>query len=165
MSSELRVNRIIPVDGVPTGGGGGVIQIVTQQILTAASSATIPFDNTQPQSTEGFEVAALSITPKSTSNIILLGASFMIDRYNGTYGIGCLFRGTTLLNVTFSNTQYSCLNLFYKDSPSSTSSVTYSIRAGTNSGTSWVHSTNNGPVFGGNNGPLSNYFWAMEVSG
>ena len=28
MSSELRVDRIIPVNGVPTGGGGGVIQVV-----------------------------------------------------------------------------------------------------------------------------------------
>ena len=29
MSSELRVDKIVPVDGVPTGGGGGVIQVVS----------------------------------------------------------------------------------------------------------------------------------------
>ena len=28
MSSQLRVDKIIPVDGVPTGGGGGIIQVV-----------------------------------------------------------------------------------------------------------------------------------------
>ena len=27
MSSELRVNRIIPIDGVPSGGGGGIVQV------------------------------------------------------------------------------------------------------------------------------------------
>ena len=29
MSSELRVDKIVPVDGVPTGGGGGIIQVVS----------------------------------------------------------------------------------------------------------------------------------------
>ena len=28
MSSELRVDRILPVDGAPTGGGGSIIQVV-----------------------------------------------------------------------------------------------------------------------------------------
>ena len=27
MSSELRVDKIIPVDGVPTGGGGGIVRM------------------------------------------------------------------------------------------------------------------------------------------
>ena len=35
MSSELRVDKIIPTNGVPTGGGGGVIQVVGQR-LTAS---------------------------------------------------------------------------------------------------------------------------------
>ena len=26
MASELRVDKIVPTDGVPTGGGGGIIQ-------------------------------------------------------------------------------------------------------------------------------------------
>ena len=28
MSSQLRVDKILPVDGAPTGGGGGIIQVV-----------------------------------------------------------------------------------------------------------------------------------------
>ena len=27
MASELRVDKIVPTDGVPTGGGGGIIQV------------------------------------------------------------------------------------------------------------------------------------------
>ena len=29
MASQLRVDKIVPVDGVPTGGGGGIIQCVS----------------------------------------------------------------------------------------------------------------------------------------
>ena len=29
MSSELRVDKIIPTTGIPTGGGGGIIQVKT----------------------------------------------------------------------------------------------------------------------------------------
>ena len=32
MSSELRVDRIVPVDGVPTGGGGGVVQVAVGRL-------------------------------------------------------------------------------------------------------------------------------------
>jgi len=28
MASKLRVDSILPVDGAPTGGGGGIIQVV-----------------------------------------------------------------------------------------------------------------------------------------
>ena len=31
MASQLRVDKILPVDGAPTGGGGGIIQVVQTQ--------------------------------------------------------------------------------------------------------------------------------------
>ena len=37
MASELRVDRIIPVNGVPTGGGGGVIQVTQGNMNTRAT--------------------------------------------------------------------------------------------------------------------------------
>ena len=44
MSSELRVDKIVPVDGVPTGGGGGIIQVVnaikTDTFSTGANMQT-----------------------------------------------------------------------------------------------------------------------------
>ena len=36
MASELRVDKIVPVDGVPSGGGGGVIQVVFGSTTTQA---------------------------------------------------------------------------------------------------------------------------------
>ena len=45
MSSELRVDRIIPTAGVPTGGGGSIIQVVstvkTDTFSTSSSSLQI----------------------------------------------------------------------------------------------------------------------------
>ena len=40
MSSELRVDKIVPVDGVPTGGGGGIIQVV-QNFRSDTSSSSV----------------------------------------------------------------------------------------------------------------------------
>ena len=37
MASELRVDKIVPTGGVPTGGGGGIIQI-KQGFITAPVS-------------------------------------------------------------------------------------------------------------------------------
>ena len=39
MSSELRVDKIIPTGGVPTGGGGGIIQVVHSTATTGVSQA------------------------------------------------------------------------------------------------------------------------------
>ena len=40
MSSELRVDRIVPVDGVPSGGGGGVVQVAVGRINSEISDST-----------------------------------------------------------------------------------------------------------------------------
>lgn len=48
---------------------GGVVQVVNVQTgATSNSTATIPFDDTIPQNTEGAEVMTLAITPKSATN-------------------------------------------------------------------------------------------------
>ena len=36
--STLKVNSIIPVAGVPTGGGGGIIQIITNKTNNRTST-------------------------------------------------------------------------------------------------------------------------------
>ena len=59
MTSELRVDRIIPVDGVPTGGAGGVIQMKHSLATTAVSNTTTSYVSTGN---------TVTITPKSSTN-------------------------------------------------------------------------------------------------
>jgi hypothetical protein len=75
--SQLRTNSIVPVGGIPAGAsGGGIIQVVDASTSTATSTtSTIPFDSTIPQSTEGTELLTVSITPRSTSNKLIIFVS------------------------------------------------------------------------------------------
>ena len=64
MVSQLRVDKIVPVDGVPSGGGGGIVQV----------KCTTKQDMFDTSSTSFVDVTGLSvsITPKfSTSKILI----------------------------------------------------------------------------------------------
>ena len=69
MASELRVDKIIPTTGVPTGGGGGIVQVATtgDAARTAIGTVSIPGSNQWTDS-----AITCTITPKSTSNKILV---------------------------------------------------------------------------------------------
>tara|TARA_B100001989_G_C24259813_1_gene326320 strand:- start:65 stop:592 length:528 start_codon:yes stop_codon:yes gene_type:complete len=138
MASELRVDRIIPTAGVPTGGGGGIIQI-KQAVETAVQSTTSSTFGAIP----GLSV---TITPTRSDSKIMI----MVDTKIGTNGGGCyikLLRGSTdiYLGDTVSG-KTSCLQQIYGgsdtgegqygmafmggnflDSPATSSAVTYSV--------------------------------------
>ena len=149
MSSELRVDKIIPTTGVPTNGGGGIIQIQqTAKTDTWAGDSA----NNYPAFEEvtGLNV---SITPKFSTSKILVTASV---NYSAQYwqGLGQLWRGIgsasrsvldgavgdaagNRTGFTFSNLQYHGSSstpyqmyhgtVNYLDSPNTTQAVSYSI--------------------------------------
>ena len=62
MASELRVDKIVPTDGVPTGGGGGIVQVKSTTI-------TNTFDNDQ----ETFaDVTGVTVTITPTRSVLSL---------------------------------------------------------------------------------------------
>lgn len=129
MASELRVDRIIPVNGVPTGGGGGVIQTVYASTGTQVTNTTSTYQDTGLTAT---------ITPtSSTSKIVVLVqqsvgtngtasspyANVKLQR-DGSDKLSAISIAYTISSGgNVSNYVYCGFN--YLDSPSTTSAVTY----------------------------------------
>ena len=69
MTSKLRVNSILPVDGAPTGGGGGIVQVVSTNV-DSTSTTTLTTQDTY------YEITALTttITTVSANSKILVTA-------------------------------------------------------------------------------------------
>ena len=128
MASELRVDKIVPTDGVPSGGGGGIVQVV--QGTTNSESST----SSGNYVTSGL---SLNITPKSTSSKILV--CFNLPLQSGAHNLRAavgLHRGgsqiylaqrESLFNGSSSNNSETVSGMFL-DSPATTSAVTYDVR-------------------------------------
>ena len=141
MSSELRVDKIVPVNGVPTGGGGGIIQV---QSATKTDAWNMPANNTSFHTVTGMSV---TITPTRSDSKILVMYDMNWSAQNGHCSCR-LMRDSTPIKVgdasgnktqvtgqihyTSSN-QYDLENVSgtHLDSPSTTSAVTYSMQVGT----------------------------------
>ena len=145
MASELRVDRIIPVNGVPTGGGGGIIQVksVTKtDTFTTTSSSFVDITG-----------LSVSITPTSSSNKILIQvyvtgdgragqsrANFRLMRDSTAICIGDTAggraRSTFAIYDTSDNHSPDNASMAFLDSPATTSAVTYKMQmvSGNNSG-------------------------------
>ena len=147
MASELRVDKIIPTDGVPTGGGGGIIQV--KQTLKTDSF------HTTSQSYTDITGMTISITPKFNTSKTLLQCNIQFGGALNLYAPVRLLRGSTHIgqstvysggqtNATFSlnltdvsgtASQYKIFSTVYQilDSPATTSEVTYKLQV-----SSWV---------------------------
>ena len=81
MASELRVDKIVPTDGVPTGGAGGIIQIqqtVKTDFLTISTNDSVT------------DVTSVNITPHFTTSKIFVMVSGERSSNNGN-NFGMLF--------------------------------------------------------------------------
>ena len=156
MSSELRVDKIIPTAGIPTGGGGGVIQVVQKLFTTQFTSSVYAYTDVT-----GF---TLDITPKfNTSKILCLG-HISGNGTNNTRALYRLFRtvsggsGVSLGVGTGSiGNRAPCLGTIYTtddestvtfgytvlDSPATTNSINYKIQIsnGNNTNSSYLNRT------------------------
>ena len=142
MASELRVDKIVPVDGVPTGGGGGIIQVKSTTI-------TNTFTNDQ-ETFADITGVTVTITPKfSTSKMLIMYngcASMEGTNRMGHVRIVRVVSGSTNSTIyvgdqgesnqarsssTCVNPNTYFVNAFtgqYLDSPSTTSATTYKLQ-------------------------------------
>lgn len=102
----------------------------------AALTATIPFDNSKPQITEGTEILSVSITPKAASSRIRLRFQGIGVLDAATQGFTvALFHNSTAdaiaaaMTVEFANQQFPAV-LEIEHVPGATTAQTYTIRVG-----------------------------------
>ena len=186
MTSELRVDRIVPTTGVPTGGGGGIIQIVqtvksdTESLTSSETETLIP----------GMEA---TITPKFLSSKILV--MVILNAQVGPYYAGhyaVLKRGTNNIAVgdADGNRNRASISLqsplfyddhsnaywgpgqssiHYLDSPNTTDPVTYGLyhadkSIGLNVNSLWINRSNQDENNSAYN-RVTSTITLMEVSG
>tara|TARA_R100000458_G_C8271241_1_gene245960 strand:+ start:1559 stop:2098 length:540 start_codon:yes stop_codon:yes gene_type:complete len=137
--STIKVNSIIPVAGVPTGGGGGIIQTV--QTVKTSQFAYIGVDTWV-----AITGLTANITPTSTSSKIMIDVMIGTQSaWQDNYGIYYrLYRGGSNLTTAigdadgsktrclassrnYNNSNYQSVIMKFLDSPSSTSQQTYAI--------------------------------------
>ena len=141
--SELRTNRIIPRDGLPSGSSGGIIQVKS---VTKTDTFTKPTNTTAFVDITGLSV---SITPTRSDSKILVMYDLCWGIYDGhasmrlmrdstpikigdasgnrTQATGHWHQGGSNSGDIYDIVQHSGTFL---DSPSTTSSVTYKIQIG-----------------------------------
>ena len=143
--SELRTNRIIPRDGLPSGSSGGIIQ-VKQAVQTQPQSVTAgDFHASGGNNFSAFaDIPGLSvsITPSRSDSKMLISYHLYIGGNNTVTYIRLLrdstglaipsgvTNGSTGVNfTTTSSNGFMSTNSFqFLDSPATTSSVTYKLQ-------------------------------------
>ena len=155
MASKLRVDSILPVDGAPSGGGGGIIQVKQSLYSTHAT-----YTNTSFAALSGFTVA---ITPKFNTSKILVMLNLSVEVRSASIVAIELTRGGSEI---FTNeggmrgdgtAQGGYVSMTYLDSPASTSALTYGVQTRTSNST---YAINN--YIG--SGPCNSFLTVMEVS-
>ena len=175
--STLKVNSIIPVAGVPTGGGGGIIQVV-QTVKTDVFSETSLSPGTFTNA-----ILSATITPSSNSSKILIIASLSVSISNDNrIGMG-IFRGGSIISGAtgdanssnnrvavsslLSSTSFQAnMNVHFLDSPSTTSATTYDIRGthGRNSSVTFYAGRENTTATSNDRMRSAQFLTLMEVS-
>ena len=149
MSSELRVDKIVPTDGAPTGGAGGIIQIqqtVKTDFLSISTTDTMT------------DVVSVNITPHfNTSKIFVMVSGERSSDNGNQFGMLFLSRvvGGTTENICIGDARGSSIrctmsamkmggsqshdhtasittmpyHIEFLDSPNTTSVCTYKLRA------------------------------------
>ena len=139
MASKLRVDSILPVDGAPTNGGGGIIQVIQ----------TIKKDQFETSTTVGSgyaDITGLSatITPKFSTSKIMVEAH-IYNSNNNAVNFFRVLRGSTFIEqpsgTSSGGANYNAHGFSYfdhqyqdtcvikiPDSPATTSATTYKIQ-------------------------------------
>ena len=159
--SQIKVDSIVPSGGLPSGAtGGGIIQVVraSNNTRNVNPSSTSTWTDVEP---------TVTITPSSSSNLIMIESSVMCISNNNSYVAFRLLRGSTAIREWWGFVNVGSYTSFmgpgkHIDSPNTTSAVTYKLQISvTNAAGNFFYN------YGGenDNNPLRNAeLYAMELS-
>ena len=178
--SELRTNRIVPRDGLPSGSSGGIIQV-----KQAVKTDTFNIDSETFTDITGLSV---SITPTRSDSKIMVsysGTGSSGQNRVGHIRLARVIGGTTTTDIFVgdqgattsqarASSSFSLTNAYYIsafsgtfiDSPSTTSAVTYKLQlaAGDSGHAVWIgRSSDNSNEFSRSKTPSQ--ITVMEISG
>jgi hypothetical protein len=132
------------------------VQRVSSSTTTMSQSAsTIPLDDTIPQNTEGAEILTVSITPQDATNKLWIDFFGFGSNTTAEYVQTALFQDSTAnalaatSNYCLSASKTIPLNLHHEMDAGTTSSTTFKIRVGGNSGSTTVNGYDNNRMLGG----------------
>ena len=139
MASKLRVDSILPVDGAPTSGGGGIVQVI--QTIKKDQ-----FETSQSVGSGYADITGLSatITPKFSTSKIMVEAN-IYNSNNNAVNFFRVLRGSTFIEqpsgTSSSGANWNAHGFSYfdhqfqdtcvikiLDSPATTSATTYKIQ-------------------------------------
>ena len=138
-----------------SGSAGTVVQMVTTAFSTATSTtATFPDDDTIPQIGEGTEWFTRAITPTSTTNRLVIQISAHVAATAGSFPGVALFQDATadaLAGTRGSNVNGTVqeLVMHHEMAAGTTSSTTFRVRFGADTGTTYINQKNTGARFWG----------------
>ena len=124
-------------------------------IPAMTGTTLIPYDNTVPLVTEGTQLFAVAITPRTTSSKIRLEFTLLNDSNTSARHLTiAIFRGTTCVyatdNYVRSAGQPQPISVDFVDSPNTVAATTYSVRIGASgTGTWYVNQTTAAVTYGG----------------
>ncbi len=136
---------------------GAVVQVVNALTTAfAVGTTTIPLDDTIPQNTEGDQYMSLAITPKSTTNKLVITANIVASNSsNSLHLIGALFQDSTAnalaANALFqaTGTGMAPIVLTHTMAAGTTSATTFKVRVGGSAaGTTTFNGTAGAELFG-----------------
>ena len=133
MASELRVDKIVPTNGIPTNGGGGIIQVVAQRLSASrvsmsGSSCTELGDDaiiTPHFSTSKILITlTISIHCAASNTQVLMDVARKIGSGSYTNNLSGLSYGIASYK---SSNAWTTHQIQWMDSPNTTQAVTYKL--------------------------------------
>ena len=150
--SDAGVLKAVTVDNLIAGAGGGkILQIVyANETDQVSGSTTVSNDNTIMQNDEGVEMMTVTITPTSaTSKILITGSLYVCVQTGDKHQTSGLFLDTDA-GAVWGNSRYQKDGMssgagqlviqYLSDAIGDTSAHTYKVRAGADSGSTYLNS-------------------------